>query len=235
MASLVRPSSGGRKSGNSADARSRRAPRCAMPAPARSCRSCAHAAHPASLVSSPIRPCGPEDHDDHQVDEDDRRRPVVADAVVGDALDDPDDQPAEHGAADVADAAHHRRGERVEAGREALEVPDRGLVERADQAGRARHQAAEQERQRDRRVDVDAHQPRGLRVLRGGAHRLAEPAAADEAGQQDHQRDRHGDGQHVAARDGDAPDARTAPSGTPSRSGMPPGTRRSRGCRRSAG
>ena len=54
----------------------------------------------------------------------------------------------------------------------------RRLVERVDQAGGAGQQAAEQERQRDRRVDVDAHQPRRLGVLRGGAHRLAQPAAA---------------------------------------------------------
>ena len=57
-----------------------------------------------------------------------------------------------------------------------------GLVERVDQAGGAGHQAAEQEGQRDRGVDVDAHQPRGLRVLGGRAHRLAEPAARDERG-----------------------------------------------------
>ena len=56
---------------------------------------------------------------------------------------------------------------------EALEVPDRRLVQRVDQAGGAGHHAAEQERQRDRRVDVDAHQARGLGVLRGRAHRLA--------------------------------------------------------------
>ncbi len=41
------------------------------------------------------------------------------------------------------------------------------------QAGRAGHRAAEGEREGDGPVDVDAHQPGGVLVLRGGPHRLA--------------------------------------------------------------
>ena len=137
-------------------------------------------AHPASLVCSPSRPCGPEHEDQHEVAEHDRRRPLRADPVVGDLLDDADDQAAEDGALEVADAAHDRRGERDQAGGEAGEEPHVGLVERVDQPRRAGHQAAEQEREGDRRVDVDAHQARGLRVLRGRAHGAADARAGDE-------------------------------------------------------
>ena len=93
--------------------------------------------------------------------------------VVGDRLDHADDQAADHGALEVADAAHDRRGERDQAGGEALVELDRPVVERVDQARRAGQHAAEQERQRDRAVDVDAHQARGVHVLGGRAHRLA--------------------------------------------------------------
>ncbi len=46
--------------------------------------------------------------------------------------------------------------------------------------GRAGEQAADQERERDRGVDVDPHQPRRVGVLRGRAHRPPEPGAGDE-------------------------------------------------------
>src|SRR3712207_7693031 len=42
-------------------------------------------------------PSGPEDHDQHEVGEHHRRRPLAADAVVGDLLDEADHQAAEHG------------------------------------------------------------------------------------------------------------------------------------------
>src|ERR1700761_128739 len=71
-----------------------------------------------------------EDHDQDQVAEHDRRRPLRADPVVRDLLDAADDDAAQHGAAQVADAAHDGRGERDQAAREALEVPDRRLIER---------------------------------------------------------------------------------------------------------
>src|SRR3954449_13379092 len=90
-----------------------------------------------------------EDHDQDQVGEHDHGGPVAADPAVGELLDDPDDEPAEHGAAEVADPAHHRRGEGDQAGAEALEEPDLRLVERVDETRRAGQEAAEQERERD--------------------------------------------------------------------------------------
>src|SRR4051794_24983070 len=99
-----------------------------------------------------------EDHDQHEVGEHDRRRPrAAAHPVVGDLLDAADDQAAQDRPPEVADPAHDRRRERDQAGLEALEVPDRRLVEGVDQPGRAGHQPAEQEGERDRGVDVDPH------------------------------------------------------------------------------
>ena len=51
----------------------------------------------------------------------------AADPVVRDLLDDPDDEAADDGALEVADAAHDGRGEGDQAGREALVEPDVGL------------------------------------------------------------------------------------------------------------
>ncbi len=158
---------------------------------------------PRLLAQQALRP---EHEDQHEVAEHDRRRPLRADPVVGDLLDHADDQAAEDGALDVADAAHDGGGERDQAGGEAGEEPHVGLVQRVDEAGGAGHQAAEQERERDRRVHVDAHQARGLRVLRGGAHGAADPGAADEVDQEDEQRHGHHERQDVAVRDRDAED-----------------------------
>ena len=65
-----------------------------------------------------------------------------------------------------------------QAAAEALEEPGGVVVEAVDQAGRAGQRAAEQERQRDRQVDVDAHHRRRLAVLGGRPHRLAQSGAA---------------------------------------------------------
>jgi len=156
---------------------------------------------PRLLSQQPLRP---EHHDQDEVGEDDRRRPLPADAVVGYLLDAADDQAAEYRAPEVPDAAHDRRRERDQAGAEALVVANAGLVQRVDEASGAGEQAAEQEGERDRGVDVDSHQPGGLGVLRGGPHRLAEAAAPDERGQPDDQRSGHADREHVGVRHRDA-------------------------------
>ena len=67
--------------------------------------------------SSPRRAALRAQHHHHdQVTEHDRRSPLRPRAAVGQLLDAADDEPAEHRAADVADPAHHRRGERDQAG-----------------------------------------------------------------------------------------------------------------------
>ena len=123
-----------------------------------------------------------------------------------DLLDDPDDQAADDGALEVADAAHDRGGERDQAGREALVELHRAVVERVDQARGAGQQAAEQEGQADRAVDVDAHQAGGVGILRGGAHGLAVLGLADEVEERDQQRDGDRPGEDVRAHEVDAAD-----------------------------
>ena len=79
---------------------------------------------------------------------------------------------AEHGPGKVADAAEHGRGESDQTEREARVEPDRRRVEREDDACRAGERAGDEERERDRPVDVDPHHRRGVLVLRRRAHRL---------------------------------------------------------------
>ena len=84
----------------------------------------------------------------------------------------------------VADAAEHGRGERDQAELEAGVVAHLLEVEGVDEARRAGEAAGDQERERDRAVDVDAHHRGGVAVLRGRAHRLALPRALDEPHEQ---------------------------------------------------
>ena len=72
----------------------------------------------------------------------------------------------------VADAAEHRRSEGDQAEREAGVVADLAEVEGVDEAAGAGERAGDQEGERDRPVDVDAHHRRGVAVLRRRAHRL---------------------------------------------------------------
>src|SRR4029077_7894052 len=59
-----------------------------------------------------------QDHDGDQVAQPDRRVPLRPQPRIGQRLDDADDQTAEHGPANVADASHDRGGERDQSGLE---------------------------------------------------------------------------------------------------------------------
>ena len=105
----------------------------------------------------------------------------------GEDLDERDDEAAEHGAGEVADAAEDGGRERLEAGVEAEVEPDEPEVLTLEDAGRAGQRAADEERHRDRLVEVDAHQLGGLLVLGRRAHRAPEPGPADERLEHVHQ------------------------------------------------
>ena len=62
-----------------------------------------------------------------------------------------------------------------------------------EDAGRSGEGAAEAERERDGPVDVDAHQPGGVLVLRRGAHRLALSGVLHDPGHEEQQRNGDGD------------------------------------------
>ena len=133
-------------------------------------------AHPPSGV---VRRAGPraEDEDQDQDREHDRLGPVGARRVpvepLVEGLDEPDQDGAEHGAGQVADAAEHGGRERDQPELEALVEAHGRHVERVEEAGRARERAGDQERERDRAVHVDAHDRGRVLVLGGRAHRLA--------------------------------------------------------------
>src|SRR5215510_6421979 len=119
---------------------------------------------------------GPEDEDEDQDREHDRLRPVAPRHVPGEALveglDEADAQCAEHGAGEVADPAQDGRGEGDQPELEALVEPHLGEVEDVRQPRGPGEAAGDEERERDRPVDVDAHHRRRVLVLRSRAHRL---------------------------------------------------------------
>ena len=151
--------------------------------------------HPPSGVRSPSRPSGRKTRIRIRIEKtidcvqsEPGRVPVQA---LVERLDQPDQDGAEDGARQVADAAEHggREGDQPEL--EALVEPHGRHVERVEKPGRAGERAGDQERERDRAVDVDAHDRRGLLVLRGRAHRLPLARLLDQVGQRE--QDGHGD------------------------------------------
>src|SRR3954471_12933224 len=120
---------------------------------------------------------GAEDEDDDQDREHHRLGPVAPRRVPAEplveSLDQPDQQGPENGSGKVADAAEHRRREGDQPELEALVEADRACVERVEKTGHPGERAGDQEGERDRAVDVDAHHRGGVPVLSGRAHRLA--------------------------------------------------------------
>ena len=143
-----------------------------------------HARVESVLAEQALRP---EDEDQDEQDEDDRLGPVGPGRVPGEAvvevLDEADQVAAERGARDVADAAEHGRREGEQADAEAEVEARLREVGEVDEAADAGERAAEAERERDRAVDVDAHQARGVAILRRRPHRLAPARALDEPDQ----------------------------------------------------
>ena len=126
----------------------------------------------------PKRPVGrriiiaDQDHEHDRVLE--RRREVAGRERLGQ----PDHEPADDGARQVADAADDRGRERLQAGVEAHVRPDLLVDETVEDAGRAGERRADEERRGDHAVHVDAHHLRRLAVERDGAHRAARAACA---------------------------------------------------------
>src|SRR5712691_1173574 len=135
---------------------------------------------------------GGQEDQDH--DEDRKRRNVlVLDGKIGgpEGLDQADEEAAEHGARQRADAAKDRGGERLDAGDEADEEIDHAVIEQVHDAGDRGERGADHEGERDGAVGIDAQQRRHFQVLLAGAHVAAEPRAGDEPGEDRHQRQRY--------------------------------------------
>src|SRR5262245_57781047 len=116
----------------------------------------------------------PEHEDQDQDREHDRLRPVAPGGMPGEALvvrlNEADADRAENRARQVPDSAEHRRREGDEPELEALVVPDIRDVQGVDDPRRAGKRTGDQERERDRPVDVDPHHGRSIAVLCGRAH-----------------------------------------------------------------
>src|SRR5882762_5332445 len=115
--------------------------------------------------------------EDQRDGEDRERRDVlVIDREVGrpHGFDQADQQSADHGAGERADAAEHRRREGFDAGHEAVIEADHAVIHQVHGAGDGGQGRPDHEGDRDGTVDVDADQRRHLLVLLAGALGAAE-------------------------------------------------------------
>src|ERR1700687_2155315 len=110
-----------------------------------------------------------EDQHDHQ----DREGGdvLVFDREIGrpERLDEPDEQAADHRAGQRADAAEHRRRERLHAGDEADVEIDHAVIEQVHDAGDGGERRPDHEGERDGAIDVDSDEGRHLEILLAGA------------------------------------------------------------------
>ena len=121
--------------------------------------------------------------------------------VRGVDLDDAEQQAADEGAAQVADAAEDGGGERLEPDDEAdVELRD-VVLDRVEQRRHTGHGATEDEDQHDDAVLVDAHEGGGVGVLGHGADAAAEAALVHEGVQRHHHHDRAHDDDHAGVGD----------------------------------
>ena len=151
-----------------------------------------HRDHALSATRSPSRPCGLHEEDDDEEGEGPDVGPApaaellhagdVVDVGGGEGFGEAEDDAAEHGAVDVADAAEDGGGERLEAHEEAHAVVDVAVLQAVRDRCDGGEEAADGEGDDDDAVGVDAHELCGVRVLRGGLHGAAGAALADEEG-----------------------------------------------------
>ncbi len=109
----------------------------------------------------------------------------------------PEQNAAQHRSGQVADAAQHRGGERLEPEQETHVVVRDAVIGHHHQAGDGRQRRADDECRRDDDVDVDAHQARNLRVLRGCAHRHPQARTLHDQHESAHQQRRQDHDQHL--------------------------------------
>ena len=132
-----------------------------------------------------------EDHGDRE----DRKGGdvLVVDRQIGrpQGLDQADQQSAEHGAGQRADAAEHRGGERLHAGHEAVGEADDAIVHQVERAGDGGERGGDHEGDRDGAVDIDAEQRRHLLILLAGALRTAKRGLGHQEPEPGQQHGRH--------------------------------------------
>src|SRR5579864_9021586 len=104
----------------------------------------------------PEEPDWPEGQDEDEDREDQGLAPLSAEERPAEDVDDADEEPADAGADDVADATEDRRGERDDAEVKA-DVPfEIAVLDAVDHRGGGGKRGADEEGRRDRAIDVDA-------------------------------------------------------------------------------
>ena len=116
-------------------------------------------------------------------------------------LDDAEKEAADHRARYVADAAEHRRRERLDARNEARIEIDLLVDEAVEHAADAGHAGAEHEGEDDHLVAVDAHQRRRVAVLRHRPHRHSHLCLLDDDIEEQHRDQRGADDDRLDDRD----------------------------------
>ena len=142
-----------------------------------------------------------EDEDEHQQGEGEGVFVGAGDIAGGEAFAQAEHKAADHGAGDGPDAAEHSGGEGLDARDEADEEVHLPHVVGDEHAADGGQRRADDERQRDDAVGVDAEQHSHLAVLRGGAHGLAHLRVLDEQRERDHRDEAGDDDQEIAGAD----------------------------------
>src|SRR5918998_307847 len=151
---------------------------------------------PLSVGYYPFRP---QEHHQHQNQdaEDHYRRPAGPDVLVGHRPDDPDQEPPYHRPCQVSDSSEDGRSERVEPLGEAHVEDGYTVEETVHNARGPGEDAAEQERDGNGAVHVDADHGSRLLVLGHGPHHLALFGAPDEVGEGEEERHGHQDHEQI--------------------------------------
>src|SRR5688500_10125074 len=142
-------------------------------------------------------------------DEDGERHRVAVGGVrrrADPGLHQADQDTADHGAGDVADAAEHRGDERLQPGHQAHQRVDSRDRQRHHHATGGRQGGPEREGEGDDEVGVDAHQLGHGEVVRRGAHRFADLRPVHDELESEHHYDGDDDDQQALVGDLDAAD-----------------------------
>jgi len=128
----------------------------------------------------------------------------VADVAGAQGFDEPQEDAADHGPGQVADAAQHRGGEGLETENEAHVVVGDGVVGTDHEPGHGGQGRADDEGEGDDVVHIHPHQLGDGRILGGGTHGTAQAGAVDEQQQAGHHAGGHQDDDHLQVGEGGA-------------------------------
>ncbi len=145
-----------------------------------------------------------QDHDEH--DERKSIRPGTGDIAGNERLEQPQQQPADHGAGDIADPADDRRDECVEAVIPAHVEVDPAIVEADEQSPDGAQRRPDDENGHDDGVDIDPHQPGRILVDGAGPNRGADAGFVDKKIEGDHEHAGENENQQLDITDDHAAD-----------------------------